>query len=113
MRQSEYLMRFKFVHALLWLHILVYVGLNLFQFNNFHTARLSLVDDVKNQTTIFDESFAVEEETESKQLSISEVESLETLTCEFQVEKSKKVTSFYSFHNSPASQDIQSPPPQI
>lgn len=113
MRQNGHSIRFKCVHALLWMHLLVYVGLNLFQFNNFLSARLELVNDVKSQTTTFDESFAGEEETENKHLSISDVHAPESFTCEFQIKKSRKVTSFYSFHNSPASQDILSPPPQI
>lgn len=113
MPRNRYTMRFKCVHALLWMHLLVYVGLNLFQFTNFLSARLELVKDEKNQTTAFDESFAGEEETENKQLSISEDQDTKILTCEFQIEKSKKITSFYSVHNSPPSQDILSPPPQI
>lgn len=103
----------KCIQSLLWMHLLVYVGLNLFQFTNFLSAQIELSENVNDRTTVFDESFVGEEETENKQVSISSFHSMDSAPNEFQHEKSKKITSFYSFHNSPAAQDILSPPPQI
>ena len=106
----------KGVHVLLWMHLIVFVGLNVYNHYNFITEQIELSEKSEKSEKFPSETNGNcigEEESENKQLSISLHFPTGTNLCEFKLKNSKKAICSYIFQNSSNPKDILTPPPQV
>lgn len=112
MRRLRKLFLLSFVYALLWLQLVTFVGLNLFQYDTRLACCVEQSDLSNDNSSDFEDNTINAEESEIKLLPLSTLHFFSNFTTAVQTSASEKVTSYCFSHYSLTTKDILTPPPQ-
>lgn len=112
MRRLRKLFLLSFVYALLWLQLVTFVGLNIFQYHTRLASCVEQSDLTNDNSSDCEDNTTSTEESEIKLLPLSTLHFYSNLTTAVQTRASEKVISYCFLHHSLSPKDILTPPPQ-
>lgn len=112
MRRLRKLFLLSFVYALLWLQLVTFVGLNLFQYDTRLASCVEQSDLSNDNSSDLEDNTINAEESEIKLLPLSTLHFFSLFETALQTIASEKVIAYCTLHHSLTTKDILTPPPQ-